>query len=176
MKNRNHNRFNSDIEKSIIELYELHQSLGVVSSKLGIHKTSISRVLKRFEIPIKANNSGSDHPHWRGGINNNKGDGYLGIWSPGHERADNGSYVYAHTLEYEKHTGKLPKKGEVLHHIDLDKRNNDFSNLFLCDNKKHIQLHRKIEKLIKPLMELGLIVFENGDYVLNEKIDLSLFQ
>ena len=37
-----------------------------------------------------------------------------------HERVDGGGYVYAHTLEYEKHTGKLPQKNEVLHHIDLD--------------------------------------------------------
>ena len=34
------------------------------------------------------------------------------LWSPLHERADGGGYVYAHTLEYEKHTGKLPQKNE----------------------------------------------------------------
>ena len=51
-----------------------------------------------------------------------------------HERADGGGYVYTHTLEYEKHTGKLPQKNEVLHHIDLDKR----KNFRECWNRKSI--------------------------------------
>ena len=150
---------------------EALKNLGVVGKEFNLQRTQISRVLKRNGIEVARNNSGSEHPHWKGGFNNNKGDGYLGIWSPLHERADGGGYVYAHTLEYEKHTGKLPQKNEVLHHIDLDKRNNDYSNLFLCGHRKHLEIHRKIEKLIRPLMEKGFIKFIDGDYFLTEKID-----
>jgi len=163
---RNSKRVSIEIENRIIELYSELKNLNKVGQIIKMQSTSISRILKRNNIKIEANAIGEKHPMWKGGKTANKGDGYIGIWSPGHERADGGKYVYEHTLVYEKHTGKLPEKNEVLHHIDLDKHNNDITNLFLCNHKKHLSIHRQIEKLIKPLMEKGLIIFENEEYKL----------
>lgn len=156
--------FSKEEEKIIIETYKKFLNLGKCGRELGLWPTTISRVLKRNGVNVIENKSGENHPGWKGGKIFNKGDGYVGIWMPGHERADGGNYVYEHTLNYQKATGKLPGKKEVLHHIDLDKHNNDISNLFLCDNKKHLQIHRDIEKLIKPLMKLGIVVFKDGEY------------
>lgn len=64
-------------------------------------------------------------------------------------------------------------QGEVLHHIDLDKLNNDFSNLFLCEHKQHLVCHRSIENLIKPLLQLGVIYFNNGEYKISDKYLLN---
>ena len=166
-KKRNPKRFPVELENRILKLYQQHQNMGVVERETGLFKTSISRVLKRNGVDVKANKSGKDHPGWKGGINQNKGDGYRGIWQPGHERADGGGYVYEHTLNFEKANGFLPKTGEVLHHIDLDKKNNSAENLYLCNHKKHIQIHRQVEKLIKPLMDKGIIYFKDGQYFLS---------
>lgn len=163
---RHHNQHPKEIESKMIELYAKYKNLGIVGRELNLYPTSISRVLKRNNITVEANAVGDKHPGWKGGKNMTKGDGYIGIWSPGHERADGGKYVYEHTLVYEKNTGKLPQKNEILHHIDLDKHNNKFENLFLCGHKKHIEIHRQIEKFIKPLMEKGFVIFENGEYKL----------
>lgn len=58
----------------------------------------------------------------------------------------------------------MPKKGEVIHHIDIDKFNNEFSNLYLCNHKEHLEIHRSIEKLIKPLLKKKIIGFKKGGY------------
>jgi len=162
---RNGNRKSVEFENKVIDLYLGCFNLGAVALEMGIYRTGVSRILKRNNIEIKENKSGKDHPNWRGGKNMNKGDGYIGIHKPGHERADGGNYVYEHTLNFEKHYGFLPKKNEVLHHIDLDKQNNEISNLYLCGHKKHLQIHRNIEKLIKPLLQRGIIEFKDGEYI-----------
>lgn len=165
-KNRNCNRHSEEVELKMIELYDKYKNLGKVARELNLYSTSVSRVLKRKGIKIEPNAVGDKHPGWKGGKNMAKGDGYIGIWTPGHERADGGKYVYEHTLVFEKHNGRLPNKNEVLHHIDLDKHNNNISNLFLCGYKEHTKIHRQMDKLIKPLMDKGILVFDNGQYKL----------
>ncbi len=157
-----------EFELKAVELYSIHQNLRRVADEMGVWSTSIRRILKRHNVIIKPNKVGADHPGWKGGRHFNKGNGYIGVWSPGHPRADGGQYVYEHTLVFEKENGFLPGPKQVLHHIDLDKHNNDILNLFLCNNKKHMQLHRNIEKLIKPLIAKGFIIFKDGEYLLNE--------
>jgi hypothetical protein len=46
----------------------------------------------------------------------------------------------AHVLEWERHHGPVPDGYEV-HHKDLDKQNNDISNLELVDDLTHKRLH-----------------------------------
>lgn len=123
---------------------------------------NIKKILKKYNIEIRKD-AGENHHNWKGG-RIIKGDGYYGIWNPKHCRADNQGYVFEHTLVYEKNTGYLPKKGEVIHHIDIDKFNNEFSNLYLCNHKEHLEIHRSIEKLIKPLLKKKIIGFKKGGY------------
>ena len=125
-------------------------------------RSNLSRMLKRNGVEIRKQN-GKDHHGWKGG-RIIKGCGYYGIWNPTHERADKQGYVYEHTLVYEKMMGSLPKKNEVIHHINLDKLDNRFENLFICEHKSHLICHRSIENLIKPLLEKNIIYFDNGIY------------
>ena len=53
--------------------------------------------------------------------------------------------------------------GEVVHHIDGNKTNNDRSNLFPCNRSRHRQLHRSLERLSLQLVRAGLIVFIDGE-------------
>lgn len=157
-------------DERLIELYiNEKKSCKEICRMYGMSTNSSGRIgdrLKCLGIEVRKD-AGKNHHGWKGG-RISKGSNYVGIWMPEHERADNQGYVYEHTLVYENAYGVLPKKGEVIHHIDLDKHNNDIGNLYLCDNKKHLSVHRSIEKLIKPLLENGIVVFDDGEYRLSD--------
>lgn len=125
-------------------------------------RSNISKMLRDNGVEIRQD-KGENHHAWKGG-RILKGDGYIGIWSPSHERADKQGYVYEHTLVVEKEMGRLPNSNEVVHHINLDKTDNRTENLWVCGNKEHLVCHRSIEKLIKPLLESGVIYFCDGEY------------
>lgn len=52
-----------------------------------------------------------------------------------------GRYCYEHHLVYWQNTGITPSNEEVIHHIDENKHNNDFSNLELITREKHSSMH-----------------------------------
>lgn len=150
----------------LIRLYvDDKMSCKAICRKYGLSdrsSTNLGRMLKKLGVEIRKD-AGKNHHNWKGG-RVIKGDGYYGIWSPNHSRADKQGYVYEHTLVAEEKYGRLPEKTEVVHHINLDKLDNSMDNLWLCGNKEHIMCHRSIEKLIKPLLEKGIIGFDNGKY------------
>lgn len=142
-----------------------------ICRKYGLSPNSsgnIGQKLKSMGVKIRRD-AGEYHHAWKGG-RIMKGDGYVGIWMPNHERADNQGYVYEHTLVAAKKYGRLPQAGEVVHHINLDKLDNSENNLWLCNNREHLVCHRSIEKLIKPLLEKGIISFCDGEYKVNDGV------
>ena len=155
-------------DDKLIELYVKEKlSCKAICRKCNINIAlagNIGRKLRQLGVQIRRD-AGENHHNWKGG-RIVKGENYIGIWNPMHERADGQGYVYEHTLVYEREKGILPKKGEVLHHIDMDKHNNSIENLYLCGNREHIEVHRSLEKLIPDLMKKGIIVFEDGIYKL----------
>lgn len=157
-------------DEKIIELYvKQKKSCKEICRMYGLSQNSSSNLgirLKNLGITIRKD-AGKNHHNWKGGVIS-KGDGYIGVWKPNHPRADKQGYVYQHTLIYEKEKCVLPNKGELIHHIDMDKHNNSIDNLYLCDNKKHLEIHRSLEKLVKNLLKKNIIVFKNGKYILNE--------
>lgn len=52
-----------------------------------------------------------------------------------------GRYVYEHRFLMEKKLGRLLISGEVVHHIDGDRLNNDLENLELHTRSEHTALH-----------------------------------
>lgn len=151
------------------ELNKLHNEQGIslkgICRLYGLSPNSsgnLSAYLKKDGYNV-TKQIGKYHHSWKGG-KISKGDNYIGIWNPTHERADHQGYVYEHTLVMEKENGILPNKDQVIHHIDLNKKNNKIENLYLCDHKIHTKCHRSIERLIKPLMDMNIIFFEDGEY------------
>lgn len=76
----------------------------------------------------------------------------------GSERITRGGYVevktergYArkHVHVMEQHLGRRLDRGEVVHHIDQDKTNNDISNLQLMTNAEHTALHNRLDPVSK---------------------------
>ena len=49
----------------------------------------------------------------------------------------------------EKYLGRKLTYNEVVHHIDLNAKNNDLSNLQLMSRSEHTALHRKLQRVGK---------------------------
>lgn len=55
--------------------------------------------------------------------------------------------VHTHRIVAEQKLGRKLKPGEVVHHVDEDKRNNDPSNLEVLESQaQHAALHQKLRK------------------------------
>jgi hypothetical protein len=53
----------------------------------------------------------------------------------------------------------------IVHHINLDTLDNCIENLWVCANhKEHNSIHKSLNQLVKPLLELSFLVFEKGEY------------
>lgn len=51
---------------------------------------------------------------------------------------------HQHRVVMERHIGRRLKKGEIVHHIDRNKKNNEIKNLLLLKSQsEHFKLHRK---------------------------------
>jgi hypothetical protein len=66
----------------------------------------------------------------------------------------------------ELYLGRRLTKGEVIHHINMDKTDNKITNLYLCDKSKHQTSHGTLNKVVKKLLEQKIIQFKNGEYVM----------
>lgn len=64
------------------------------------------------------------------------------------------------------------KKGEMVHHIDGDKLNNNIDNLELCeDAKDHRLLHHSLQECAFELVRQGFIVFNKDKREYECRID-----
>lgn len=83
-----------------------------------------------------------------------------------------------HRENYEEYLGRKLKSSEILHHINLDRKNNDINNLFLCDKEDHGKIHKKLNNVLKRLLKRaiknGIVKFNkfHGVYSINEKFDI----
>lgn len=68
---------------------------------------------------------------------------YKELYLPNHHRAKTNGCVDEHIIIAERKLGRELKKGEVVHHKDENKRNNDPENLMVfTSNSAHIAFHR----------------------------------
>lgn len=70
--------------------------------------------------------------------------GYLWEFCPNHPKCNTWGYVPQHRLVLERAMGRFLGKGELVHHIDENKLNNDLSNLVAIDKKTHMEIHQKL--------------------------------
>lgn len=68
-----------------------------------------------------------------------------------------GGAVREHILIMEQHLGRKLNSGEVVHHIDGNKQNNNIENLDLCTVKEHNKCHATSEEIIFELYKQGIV-------------------
>jgi len=88
--------------------------------------------------------SGPKNPNWRGG-RTTASTGYVLIRvGVGHPLADVRGYAYEHRLVAMAKIGRLLRKGEVVHHIDGNRKNNSWDNIEVHSSvAEHLARHRK---------------------------------
>lgn len=78
--------------------------------------------------------------NWKGGISSR--GRYVKVKMPTHPGRNKHDYVSLHRLIMEEHIGRYLLIGEVVHHINGNKKDNRIENLMLLKNEsKHQQLH-----------------------------------
>jgi len=140
------------------------------------------------ECRVKAISGKNHHLFKEGRLITSKHNEYVLVLTLTHPHRSKSNYVPQHRLVMEEHLGrylkpviryksgknkgKIRQHGELVHHIDMDKRNNDISNLSLCTSvSHHINVHATYNKVCANLMKLGIVGFKDDEYYLttNEK-------
>ena len=123
--------------------------------------------------------SGKNHYLFKEGkIIDNKHADYILVLTLKHPYRNKSNYVPYHRWIMEKHIGrylkpveryksgknkgKIKEHGELVHHIDMNKRNNDISNLMICNGMGHHQdVHGTYNNVCSSLMDDGIIGFDS---------------
>ena len=90
------------------------------------------------------------------------------IWDDRHK----GEWVTQHRYNMEQYLGRKLLKSEIVHHIDMDKTNNDIGNLWLCTNSQHKIAHNSFNRLCAEGMKKAVqfkFNIETGKYYLINK-------
>lgn len=111
---------------------------------------------KGKKIPYRKRNRqiwGEKNPNWKGGRRYDK-SGYILVQSPEHPYRDSDGYVREHRLVMEKHLGRYLFPTEVVHHINMNKKDNRLKNLILFPNGS---LHRRYHEQLKKNAHSGIL-------------------
>jgi len=140
-------KLNIQQEKKIVQDYNKGRGKFArqIARELGVRPQVIYNCLRRNGVDVIRRynpNCGKENGRWNGGTRMIKG--YLHINQPSNPLARKDGWVAVHRLKMEKILGRKLKKGEVVHHKDGDKINNNVNNLEVFDNNgKHLFVHSK---------------------------------
>lgn len=148
------NRTDEEFKKYLEYEYLIKKrSINSIASELNISSIIVSRYLNKYQIKKRTKSeqqSGRRSPNWKGGISFKKSNGYIERRVYNHPNANSRGCKYEHQMVAELKLGRYLKKGEVVHHIDLDKSNNSFDNLVVLSNADHLRVHNKIRHGMDP--------------------------
>ena len=119
------------------------------SSKIG---QKVYRANRLKETPI-------------GTVRNRKGKSaypviFLGYGDDNYTRNDSSGWARHHTYVMEHQLNRKMKKGEIVHHIDGDRTNNNIDNLVLMTVAEHNKCHATSEEIIFEMVKQNLVIFD----------------
>lgn len=101
-------------------------------------------------------------------------DGYPQVYIGKNYPYREGGYAHIREHQYvmEIHLGRRLEKGEIVHHIDGNKQNNNIENLYLTTVEEHNKLHAESESILFALYKKGVVVFDKkiGRYFLKDDL------
>lgn len=105
---------------------------------------------------------GAGSPAWKGGEYVTV-QGYVLVYHPGHHRGYR-NYVKRCVVSAETKIGRPLLKGEDVHHLDRDRRNDSPDNLAVLSHSEHMKLHRSEDK------ERDMAVLRRGETTPSSKL------
>ncbi len=96
-------------------------------------------------------------------------NGYILIKDYNHPNRNMHNDVLEHIKIMSEIVARPLTKEEVVHHINFQRGDNRKENLYLYANRSnHLKGHGSIYKLMSTLLERQIIIFKDGDYILNQ--------
>lgn len=162
---------------------QLHRDYAVLrmsQSEIAVKYKTTQKVVWRAMIKMgikarvaaKRDQIGAKNSSWKGGkvlVAKNKrqrgerssfGNGYFYVLMPGHPNSNKAGYVAEHILVATRERGRPLTIGECVHHIDLNKHNNEHKNLVIADRKTHAIWHVQLEEIAASFMKEGIVKFD----------------
>jgi len=121
-------------------LYESGLSLNKIADEMLTYNEKIRRSLISQGIARRpaGGEPGEKNHQYRGGFGKHAA-GYVRVLGTRNPKLE-------HREKAEKAMGKSLPKGVVVHHIDTDKKNNANTNLLVCTDSYHKELHARMKK------------------------------
>ncbi len=139
-----------------------------IADEVGCHSGLIYDMLsKRLKVKMRSmseaqrlvDRTRENSANWKGGKYTHV-TGYIFVRAPEHHLSHPNGYIAEHRLVMEEKLGRELKLGEVVHHIDGDKQNNDPDNLALMNRAQHVFEHKQILRQMSGLEEQVRILKE----------------
>ena len=122
-------------------------SVAKLSREFKRAEKTIRDFLKKHRIPIRNNSEsklGDKNHQWKGGETLHQ-DGHVLVKTPNHPHANKNGYVLRSRLVMEKHLGRYLEPGEIVHHKNEKKDDDQIENLRLFPSVgEHVSFHHEI--------------------------------
>lgn len=130
---RNRGEMASD---AIVLLAQEGMSVPEIAKQVRLNVTTVRSIAKSRGLRI------ADSFHCGYKMTHN---GYRSWHEPKHANADKSGYVREHILAMTRYLNRPLEVGEIVHHIDGNKLNNQIENLMLTTKAEHIRIHNPVK-------------------------------
>lgn len=153
----------------------LRLSQAEIAHKYGTTQKVVWKAMKKMSvqsrIAAKRDQRGPKNDSWRGGrvlVAKTKrqrgertsfGNGYYYLLMPEHPNADRRGYVAEHIVVATQAAGRALRKGEIVHHINLNKHDNRPENLVIAKRQPHAIWHVQLEEIAVAMLLEGAVEF-----------------
>ncbi len=143
-------------KETIINEYKLGSTCKELANKYGCDQVWIWKWLKKNNVQLRKL---GEHKRLKESIKN--GYKMIPVDDEYPKRYTNGGRMYyEHIIKVEKRLGRFLAGNEVVHHINLNRLDNNDSNLIECSSKKeHAKIHNQLNFLVSELINKNIIQF-----------------